>query len=89
MTRTKLNKIDRRNLSAGMNAAVWSYLLFSPMGIKTGIAASGVCVLLVAIILFFYNRTRYVGCDWRSHLLALAPGLAYWTLATALNLIFG
>lgn len=89
MTKTKLNKIDRQNLSAGMNAAIWPFLLFSPMGFKTGIIASGGCVFLVAFLLFLYNRTRYVGCDWRSHLLTLAPGLAYWTLATALHLIFG
>lgn len=84
-----MNKIDKRNLSMGMNAAVWPYLLFSPMGVKAGIAASGACVLLTATILFIRNRKRYVGCDWRSHLSVLAPGLAYWTLAATLNLIFG
>lgn len=88
MTKSKLNKIDKQNLSAGMNAVVWPFLLASPMGFRAGIAASGCCVLLTAAILFVRNRKRYVGCDWRSHLLTLAPGLAYWTLATALHLIF-
>lgn len=89
MTKTKLNKIDRQNLSAGMNAVVWPFLLFSPMGFRAGIAVSGFCVLVTATVLFIRNRKRYVGCDWRSHLLTFVPGLAYWTLATALHLIFG
>ena len=89
MTKTKLNNIDKRNLSAGLNAAVWPYLLFSPMGFRAGIAASGVCVLLTAAVLFIRNRKQYVGCDWRSHLLTFVYGLTYWALATALHLIFG
>lgn len=84
----KLNKIDRKNLMAGMNAVVWPFLLFSPLGFRAGIAASGTCVVVTATVLFIRNRRRYVGCDLRSHLLALVPGLAYLTLAIGLHLLF-
>lgn len=87
-TKTKLNKIDKQNLMAGMNAVVWPLLLFSPLGFRTGIIASVGCAGVTTSVLFLLNR-RHVGCDLRSHLMTLAPGLACWTLATTLHLIFG
>ena len=47
MKRIKLNQMDKRNLSVGLNATVWPYLLFSPLGFLTGFTASAICVLLV------------------------------------------
>lgn len=85
--KTKLNKIDRNNLMAGMNAVVWPFLLFCPLGFRAGIAASGACVAITATVLFIRNRRRYVGCDLRSHLMTFVPGLAYWTLAIGLHLL--
>lgn len=84
-----MNKIDRCNLLAGMNAFIWPFLLFSPAGFRAGIAASMACVVVTAAIRFFRNRRRYVGCDLRNHLMTLVPGLAYATLATGLHLLFG
>lgn len=89
MKRIKLNQMDKRNLSAGLNAAVWPYLLFSPMGFRAGFLASGLCVALVYAVGTVRDRRRYVGCDWRSSLLLPLPGLVYWTIAIALNEIFG
>lgn len=87
-TTTKLNKIDRRNLTAGLNAVVWPYLLVSPLGFLTGIIASACCVLVVGTILFFRDRNRYAGCELRSYLLLFLPGLVYWSLAILFNRLF-
>lgn len=89
MKRIKLNQMDKRNLSAGLNAVVWPYLLFSPMGFLAGLVASAICVVLVYAAIAVRDHKRYVGCDWRSYLLLPLPGLVYWTIAIALNLIFG
>ncbi|WP_304721260.1 hypothetical protein [uncultured Alistipes sp.] len=89
MKRIKLNQLDKRNLSVGLNAAVWPYLLFSPLGFLAGLTASVFCVILVYVVISLRDYRRYVGCDWRSYLLLPLPGLVYWTIAIALNELFG
>ena len=89
MKRIKLNQMDKRNLSAGLNAAVWPYMLFSPMGFRAGFLASVLCVMLVFAVIVLRDRKRHIGCDWRSYLLLPLPGLVYWAIAIVLNLIFG
>lgn len=88
MKRIKLNQLDKHNLSVGLNATVWPYLLFSPLGFRAGLIASALCVMLVYAVISLRNRRRYVGCDWRSYLLLPLPGLVYWTIAIALNELF-
>lgn len=89
MKRIKLNQLDKRNLSVGLNAAVWPYLLFSPLGFSAGFTASVFCVILVYAVISLRDCRRYVGCDWRSYLLLPLPGLVYWTIAIVLNELFG
>lgn len=89
MKRIKLNQMDKRNLSVGLNATVWPYLLFSPLGFLSGFTASVTCVLLVYIVISIRDYRRYVGCDWQSYLLLPLPGLVYWTIAIVLNKLFG
>ncbi len=89
MKRIKLNQMDKRNLSVGLNAAVWPYLFFSPLGFYVGLIASILCVVLVYAVISIRDYRRYVGCDWRSYLLLPLPGLVYWTIAIALNELFG
>lgn len=89
MKRIKLNQMDKRNLSVGLNSAVWPYLLFSPLGFWVSFLASCICVLLVYIVISIRDNIRYVGCDWRSYLLLPLPGLVYWTIAIELNYFFG
>ena len=89
MKRIKLNQVDKRNLSAGLNAAVWPYLLFSPMGFRAGFLASAISVVLVYTVISVRDCKRYIGCDWRSSLLLVLPGLIYWTIAISLNQFFG
>ena len=84
-----MNQMDKRNLSIGLNAAVWPYLLFSPLGLRAGITASGICVVLIALAIFIHDHRRFVGCDLYSHMLILLPGPVYWTLAIVLDHIFG
>lgn len=87
-TTKKLNKIDKRNLSAGLNAVVWPYLLVSPLGFRTGIFVSALCVVLVGTVLFFHDRKRYVGCELRSYLRLFLPGIVYWSVAILLHHFF-
>lgn len=89
MKRIKLNQMDKRNLSVGLNTAVWSYLFFSPLGFYAGLIASALCVMLVYAAISIRDNRRYVGCDWRSYLLLPLPGLVYWTIAIVLNELFG
>ncbi len=89
MKRIELNRTDKRNLSAGLNAAVWPHLFFSPLGFRAGLIASALCVMLVYAVISVRDHRRYVGCDWRSHLLLPLPGLVYWTIAVELNYFFG
>lgn len=89
MKRIKLNQMDKRNLSTGLNVAVWPYLIFSPLGFRVGLAASALCVMLVYTVIYLRNDRRHVGCDWRSNLLFPLPGVVYWTIAIALNKLFG
>lgn len=83
-----LNKLDKRNLAAGLNAVVWPALVFSPLGFRAGFAASAACLLTAAAVLFVRDRRRYAGCELRSYLLLFLPGAVYWTLATLLNRLF-
>ena len=85
----KLNDLDKRNLSTGLNAAIWPFLLFGPISFHTGIIASGVCVLAAAGVVIFRDHTRYIGCDWYNRLLLFLPGIAYCGLAIILHAVFG
>lgn len=87
-THIKLNALDRRNLAAGLNAVVWPYLFFSPLGFCTGILAGILCVLLVGTVLCLRDRRRYVGCELRTCLLLFLPGTLYCTAALLLNRMF-
>lgn len=87
-TITRLNRLDKRSLAAGLNATVWPFLLCGPMGFRIGIGAGMLCVLLTAAVLAMHDRRRYVGCDWHTHLLTFVPGLVYWSLAIVLHAIF-
>ena len=89
MKRIKLNQMDKRNLSVGLNSAVWPYLLFSPLGFWASFLASCICVLLIYLVISIWDNIRYVGCDWRSYLLILLHGLVYWTIAIVQNKLFG
>lgn len=83
------NHLDKRNTAAGLNAAIWPFLLLGPVGFWVGIAAGVACVLLTAVILILRDRKRYIGCDWYNRLQLFLPGVAYWSVAIALHLIFG
>lgn len=85
----KMNQFDKRNISAGLNAAIWPFLLMSPAGFGAGIAASAACVAVTATVILLHDRKQYAGVDWRSRALLFIPGAAYWTLAIVLHQLFG
>lgn len=79
--------LDKRNCAAGLNAAIWPFLLFSPIGFWAGVYAGLACVILTAAVIIIRDHRRYIGCDWWNRLLLFLPGIVYWTLAIVLHLI--